>query len=263
MATFRDRLDVGKGYHVKATIILTCALMITLPPLSWSQDLAAVVVEGGNLEPLGKLVYVDDLLNASREDLRLLRNTVYAKYGYMFHTKELIDHFGKFKWYKATKPNVDSQLSTIDKANLQLIQRIESNYPAEGSYDQKLIGTWYYTPMMPSGEPDKIQFFKNGTFLYTFQGGMELYGSKGFSGIWNLVTGKFTINALTEDVFLYDSVAIGMFGNDYKGSREGKKFVIPEKTDSTSDFKIANKEIIKDQLRRDVIVIFSSNWYKY
>jgi hypothetical protein len=35
----------------------------------------------------------------TKEDLKLLRNTIYAQYGYAFKSKDLQDYFAKFEWY--------------------------------------------------------------------------------------------------------------------------------------------------------------------
>ncbi len=37
--------------------------------------------------------------NYSKEELKLLRNTVYAQYGYAFKSKDLQDYFSQFEWY--------------------------------------------------------------------------------------------------------------------------------------------------------------------
>ena len=51
----------------------------------------------------------------SREDLRLLRNTVYAQYGYVFKSKDLQDYFSQFEWYMPDPNLAMRQIILTDK----------------------------------------------------------------------------------------------------------------------------------------------------
>jgi hypothetical protein len=69
----------------------------------------------------------DAALNSlSTADLSALRNSIYARYGYIFNTKELSDSFTKFSWYKPTAKNVEDKLNDIDNKNIKAILSIES-----------------------------------------------------------------------------------------------------------------------------------------
>ncbi|MFZ5986253.1 MAG: YARHG domain-containing protein [Bacillota bacterium] len=59
------------------------------------------------------------------KDLSTLRNSIYAKYGYAFSTKELSEYFLQFSWYKATSKNVEDKLSITDKRNIEKVIALE------------------------------------------------------------------------------------------------------------------------------------------
>lgn len=65
-----------------------------------------------------------DLKVLSKSDLRLARNEIFARHGYMFKSKELQTYFGSQHWYepKASSP---VKLSAWEKYNVQLIKKHE------------------------------------------------------------------------------------------------------------------------------------------
>jgi len=74
----------------------------------------------------GDLLTASDVEGWSPQDMRNLRNAVYARHGRIFETPELRDYFNSRPWYKPRKDHKDSDLTPNDYANLALIQRAES-----------------------------------------------------------------------------------------------------------------------------------------
>ena len=70
-----------------------------------------------------------DLEHKSTEQLRIMRNWIYARHGYIFKSGDLTDYFSKFSWYNPTSKDVTSQLNKIEKTNIRLIQRYEESLP--------------------------------------------------------------------------------------------------------------------------------------
>ena len=66
-----------------------------------------------------------DLENKSKEQLRIMRNWIYARQGYIFKSKDLTEYFEKFPWYEPTSKNVTSEFNKIEQANVSLIQSYE------------------------------------------------------------------------------------------------------------------------------------------
>ena len=61
----------------------------------------------------------------SAKQLRFLRNTVYARHGRTFDSKDLKEYFSIRSWYRADPAYSDARLTPVDKRNLELIQQAE------------------------------------------------------------------------------------------------------------------------------------------
>jgi len=57
----------------------------------------------------------------SVEDLDIMRNEIFAEYGYRFKSQKWQAYFSQFSWYKARFDNVDHLLTDIEKHNVQVI----------------------------------------------------------------------------------------------------------------------------------------------
>jgi hypothetical protein len=120
-----------------------------------AHDILIEIVINGNTTYLDNLLEVDQINDFSLNDLRILRNTIYAKYGYKFISDELTNHFLQFSWYEGNKPNVKNELSSIDWKNIRLIQILENYYPTKIEYIfnfrhngiYKLDGNFILTPI--------------------------------------------------------------------------------------------------------------------
>lgn len=71
---------------------------------------------------------IDDrsLQDKSQRQLRLIRNAIFARHGYIFKDEELDRYFRKFDWYKPLHENVNALLTEEDSFNLELIRKYES-----------------------------------------------------------------------------------------------------------------------------------------
>ena len=74
---------------------------------------------------LDKLLKLSDLDDYSPRDLKLLRNTVFARRGRPFKTPLVQGHFKTVTWYKADPAYKDARLTDVDKKNVQLILSLE------------------------------------------------------------------------------------------------------------------------------------------
>lgn len=71
-----------------------------------------------------------NLVFLSPNELRLLRNEIYARKGYRFSSQDLMEYFHNFEWYKPTYSNTDSVnqlLSDVDIQNIEFIMKIEQD----------------------------------------------------------------------------------------------------------------------------------------
>ncbi len=69
---------------------------------------------------------ITEMKTKTMKELRILRNEVFARKGYIFKSKDLQEYFSKQIWYK---PNPDSeiQLSTKEKTYINQIKNLEKN----------------------------------------------------------------------------------------------------------------------------------------
>jgi len=54
-------------------------------------------------------------------ELNIMRNEIFAEYGYIFKTEKWKNYFEKKSWYKPRFENVNDELTDIDKHNIQVI----------------------------------------------------------------------------------------------------------------------------------------------
>ena len=74
---------------------------------------------------LDHLITVDQLSNLSRRDLRILRNTVYARHGRKFKSVLLQAYFDNMEWYTQDPAFTEKSLTKIDTTNIRLIKSVE------------------------------------------------------------------------------------------------------------------------------------------
>lgn len=67
----------------------------------------------------------DDLAGMSKKELRLMRNWIFARHGYIFSTTEMRNYFEQQPWYQGRYSNVTSMLTDIEKYNINFIKEHE------------------------------------------------------------------------------------------------------------------------------------------
>jgi hypothetical protein len=67
----------------------------------------------------------NELVGMSLQDLKIMRNEIFARHGYIFKTQEMINHFSRQNWYQPLYNDVYSMLSEIEKYNINLITKYE------------------------------------------------------------------------------------------------------------------------------------------
>jgi hypothetical protein len=80
---------------------------------------------------LEKLLSLKDLDDLSPRDLKLLRNTIFARRGRPFETPLVKGHFKTVPWYQPDPKYSDKRLSDVDKKNVKLIQSLEKDLKRE------------------------------------------------------------------------------------------------------------------------------------
>lgn len=120
-ATIRSRSSVSPEDTIELSLI-SAALG------EWSGGAEVPVAERNPLEDptvLANQLTVNQLEGLSRRDLRLLRNTIYARYGRPFKSHALQAYFADKAWYQELAAYDDAMLTEVDKRNIQLVQSME------------------------------------------------------------------------------------------------------------------------------------------
>ncbi|HKP84525.1 MAG TPA: protein kinase [Blastocatellia bacterium] len=89
----------------------------------------------------GAVLDKSDIAGVSVSDLRLLRNTVYARHGRVFDSDELQRYFNNRSWYRPRRDYSDSELTDADRANVNFLLSAEGGgaKPADASGAQKEV----------------------------------------------------------------------------------------------------------------------------
>ncbi len=65
----------------------------------------------------------NEISKLNLEDIAVLRNGIYAKHGYKFKKEKYKNYFQKISWYKPEYDDVEQKLFTIDRDNIEKIQK--------------------------------------------------------------------------------------------------------------------------------------------
>ncbi len=118
---------------------------------------------------LDRPVDFKDLVNLTADELGILRNAIYARYGYIFKTKKYADYFSGFDWYSPSSEDVNSKLTENDKSNIALIQKVErfnEKNVKPGEEEKKLIGFWNCGAGVAAGYSNAYRFYEDGTYKF-------------------------------------------------------------------------------------------------
>ena len=70
-----------------------------------------------------RLLTESDLTGLSAKELRIMRNWIYARHGYIFRRKELQNYFAQFDWYHPQYSEIPyHKLSSIEQKNIEFIK---------------------------------------------------------------------------------------------------------------------------------------------
>ena len=75
-----------------------------------------------------RLLSVEEIGKMTTSDLQIMRNEIYARYGYIFrHGSTTDDYFRKQNWYRGDKTDVSSDLTKLERKNIEQILKSEKN----------------------------------------------------------------------------------------------------------------------------------------
>ncbi len=94
-----------------------------------------------------------------------MRNEIFARYGYIFNSEDLANHFNTKAWYSPINSNVDDHLTNVDKSNIELILRFE-NLAKKQSFQPTIESKTdaYFRVINDPITGDKLEISRNVTF---------------------------------------------------------------------------------------------------
>lgn len=166
-------------------------------------DRSLTAIYDGNLEALESVFPEDNLAILNKQELRLLRNMIYAQHSYAFKSKDLQEWFGKFDWYEPLTKDVGDYLTLVDSINIERIKVFESVHK-QGQVldikDEELIGIWHVNPIVAAGYGELIFFFPDHTFKITAN--QMDWGNRlsGIAGTWTIEVNKLILEVTKKNI---------------------------------------------------------------
>lgn len=160
----------------------------------------------GNIDKLNEPLNDYGLALLTVTELRLLRNTIYARYGYIFKDEALAKYFERFDWYTAEYSDVDDKLTDMDRKNLDLIKLYENMSDKQESIvsSKQLFFSWGEGYLEGNSAPAKFYFYQDGYVTYTPSDIKRSYLS-GWRGVYS-VKGNI-LYILVKEIFYNPFVA--------------------------------------------------------
>ena len=105
---------------MRITAAVVFIALLFLPLVASSQS-----VPGKYPQASTRLLTTADVNHLPLAELRIMRNEIYARHGFIFKKKETKNYFANQKWYVPRYDNVENVLTDIEKKNIQLIKQYE------------------------------------------------------------------------------------------------------------------------------------------
>ena len=67
-----------------------------------------------------------ELSDMTERELKIMRNEIFARHGYIFKTKDMKNYFSAQSWYRPMYSNVTNRITIIEKKNIDLINSFEN-----------------------------------------------------------------------------------------------------------------------------------------
>jgi hypothetical protein len=202
-------------------------IFISFPIFSLDNNSYLLLLESSNFSFLNDKLDENKLLETDLKDLRIIRNAIYARYGYKFNSFDLQQYFSKFRWYSAISDNsiVNNKLTLNDKYNIDLILLIEKCKSITIKQEK-----YYFIPSLPFDFdsptsfiegfwPDEYTLLRNGSYTLNH----EMNRTKEI-GRWSIADGIITFNSDHLEIKVgIGKETSGMFGGEYESYKTENK----------------------------------------
>jgi hypothetical protein len=239
-------------------IMLALFLVVFIVYYFVFNNLQTQLITYGNIKVLDKALSIKELTKLDNEQLALVRNTIFAKYGYRFKSKNYQAHFGRFKWYKPKTDNVNRMLSDIDQYNIEVILQAEDRLNGKKGVD--LIGIWKKDPTMAAGWGDHFHFFRDGHFRFDYGQAGRKDKTINMLGEWKIENNKLILLYMEKTVIEGGKLIDAGSSYEYIGGAEKKIPIIPPQKIEKKLGKM-RMEYINSANRKEITIGDEKYWY--
>jgi hypothetical protein len=176
---------------------------------------AQLIVYNGYITLLNDIIPDIELMALNKSELRILRNTIYAKHGRIFTSSDLRNYFSRFDWYQPTLNNVDDKLTGIDKRNLENIIALENAQPNFNFTKEDIVGDWLGSFPVGSGYNGLITINEDGTIVFGYN---EMHPKAALSsrGTYKIENGFLSVAITEQSIYIGDYLSEG-WGSTFNG----------------------------------------------
>jgi uncharacterized membrane protein len=90
-----------------------------------SRSISNLVTPGSYPQASDRLLTVYDVNGRSPYELKIMRNEIFARHGYIFKTDDMRTYFNNTSWYRPMYYDVNDKLSDVERQNVDLIKKFE------------------------------------------------------------------------------------------------------------------------------------------
>ena len=140
----RNKVSTSKATRPPASGQSAKTIPITPTPAESSRTpIVRADVPGRFPEASTRLLTRRDLVNRSQWELRVMRNEIFARHGYIFKSAEMYSYFNRQQWYSPRYDDISGRLSDIEARNVKLL-RSSNRLPQGNDLDLHAITntTW-------------------------------------------------------------------------------------------------------------------------
>lgn len=136
--TSKPRKSSGKLFIISLSIILGLIIVGGIFGISYRQTHQTETISNENdsikipdavpASILKRRLTEEDVEGKSKEELRVMRNYIYAVHGYEFNQPELMEEFLQYPWYEPKFKNekdIRPYLNSVEKYNIEFIRKYE------------------------------------------------------------------------------------------------------------------------------------------
>jgi len=97
----------------------------TLTKKTWDNNVADKNIQGRYPFTSSRVMTRGELILFTNDELDIMRNEIFARHGHIFKTARYRDYFNTQSWYKATVNDATSNLSEIERLNVEQIKAVQ------------------------------------------------------------------------------------------------------------------------------------------